>query len=265
MPDGDEKWVVIVIGRSSQFARSALRVSVVTLSGVFFAFGVANAELPTPDLSEDPQHQVLDQIMTMMTQENAALRGLTANRLAELGGLSASQLSDDAPQMSTLSIFGFGKPSENVSTSAPETLFTKTVLDTMPAASGDRQWQCLTEAMYFESRSETLEGQFAVGEVILNRVDSRRFPNSVCGVVTQGAHRLHACQFSYNCDGKAEHFSEPRALARSGKLAKMLIEGRARVLTGGATYYHTTAVNPSWASSFTQTAQIGEHLFYSAQ
>lgn len=254
-----------MIGPRSQFMRSAFRVSVVTLSGVMFAFGVANAELSDPALSEDPQHQVLDQIMTMMMQENSAIRGLTANRLAAAGGLSASQLSDDAPLMSTLSIFGFGTPSDNITTNAPETLFTKTVLDSMPGATGDRQWQCLTEAMYFESRSETLEGQFAVGEVILNRVDSRRFPNSVCGVVTQGAHRLNACQFSYNCDGKAEHFSEPRALARSGKLAKMLIDGRARVLTGGATYYHTAAVNPSWASSFTQTTQIGEHLFYSAQ
>lgn len=252
-----------MVTSKTQFAHSAFRVAVVTASSVFFAFGVANAELPQTTQSADPQLQVLDQIMTMMTQENAVIRGLTASRLAALGGLTAPQVSDEAPRMSTLSIFGLGtQPEPTVGGIA---LFTKSVLDTMPVATGDKQWQCLTEAMYFESRSESLEGQFAVGEVILNRVDSRRFPNTVCGVVTQGAHRLNACQFSYNCDGKAEHFGEPRALARSGKLAKMLMDGRARVLTGGATYYHTSAVNPSWASSFTQTTQIGEHLFYSAQ
>ncbi|PCJ77057.1 MAG: cell wall hydrolase [Rhodobacteraceae bacterium] len=143
--------------------------------------------------------------------------------------------------------------------------FTVAVLDSMPTASGDRAWQCLTEALYFEARSETLEGQFAVGEVILNRVDSPKFPNSVCGVVGQGASRLNACQFSYNCDGKAEHFTEPKAYARSGKLAKLLLDGRARVLTGGATYYHASSVNPRWARSFTKTAQIGHHIFYNAE
>jgi len=143
--------------------------------------------------------------------------------------------------------------------------FTVEVLDFMPVASGDRTWECLTEALYFEARSETLEGQFAVGEVILNRVDSGKFPNSVCGVVTQGAHRLNACQFSYNCDGKAEHFSEATAYARSGKLAKLLLDGRARVLTGGATYYHASSVNPRWSRSFTKTAQIGQHIFYNAE
>src|SRR5690625_3991404 len=44
------------------------------------------------------------------------------------------------------------------------------------------EWRCLAEAMYFEARGEGLAGQVAVGEVILNRVDSSRYPNSVCDV-----------------------------------------------------------------------------------
>jgi spore germination cell wall hydrolase CwlJ-like protein len=252
---------------------------------MFFAFSVANAELPDAEISPDPNQQALDQIMSMMMQEKAAVSALSADRLAELGGLRVAKLDNSNTDMSSLSFFGLsvgaGAEEDNASSAlanaaqdGPRSVdlgaqtaegFTVAVLDSMPAASGDQSWQCLTEALYFEARSETLEGQFAVGEVILNRVDSRKFPNSVCGVVTQGAHRLNACQFSYNCDGKAEYFSEARAYARSGKLAKLLLDGRARVLTDGATYYHTSAVNPSWSRSFTKTAQIGRHIFYNAE
>ncbi|MBL4807697.1 MAG: cell wall hydrolase, partial [Rhodobacteraceae bacterium] len=46
------------------------------------------------------------------------------------------------------------------------------------------------------------------------------------------------------------------------KLASMMIEGRARVLTGGAVFYHTDTVTPSWAASMQQTTVIGDHIFY---
>ncbi|MHA1128381.1 MAG: cell wall hydrolase [Alphaproteobacteria bacterium] len=255
------------------------------VAGMFFAFSVANAELPDAEISLDPNQQALDQIMSMMMQEKAAISALSADRLAELGGLRVAKPAGTDTRMSSLSIFGLSLGAgldedaatstlANAAQNGPRSVdlgaqtvagFTVEVLDSMPVASGDRSWQCLTEALYFEARSETLEGQFAVGEVILNRVDSRKFPNSVCGVVTQGAHRLNACQFSYNCDGKAEHFSEARAYARSGKLAKLLLDGRARVLTGGATYYHSSAVNPGWSRSFTKTNQIWRHIFYNAE
>ncbi len=256
--------------------------TVSAVAGIFFAFGVANAELPDAEISPDPSQQVLNQIMGMMVQEKAAISALGADRLAELGGLRVAKPAETDARMSSVSIFGLSlsagsaqdREASNLADEARNgpisvdlgahsaTGFTKAVLDSMPNATGDRQWQCLTEALYFEARSETLEGQFAVGEVILNRVDEASFPDSVCGVVTQGAHRLNACQFSYNCDGKAEHFTEPKAFARSGKLAKMLLEGRARVLTAGATYYHASSVQPSWARSFIETAQIGRHIFY---
>ncbi|MGB0505992.1 MAG: cell wall hydrolase [Pikeienuella sp.] len=133
--------------------------------------------------------------------------------------------------------------------------------DLLGPAAGD-DWRCLTEAIYFEARGENTRGQVAVAEVILNRVDSRRFPSTVCGVVLQGSERRNACQFSYACDGKPEVISERKAFAKAAKIAKMMLEGRPRVLTGAATHYHTTAVNPKWASKLTQTTQIGVHLFY---
>ncbi len=131
-----------------------------------------------------------------------------------------------------------------------------------PVAKGGTQWQCLAEALYFEARGETVEGMVGVAEVILNRVDSPRYPDTVCGVVHQGTGRKYACQFTYTCDGLPETISEPRAYKRVGKVARAMLQGAPRRLTDGATHYHTAAVSPSWAQAFERTGRIGVHLFY---
>ncbi|MDG2473787.1 MAG: cell wall hydrolase, partial [Paracoccaceae bacterium] len=95
-----------------------------------------------------------------------------------------------------------------------------------------------------------------------NRVDAKQFPNSVCKVVSEGATKLHSCQFSYNCDGKPEFVNDSKSYKRILKLANMFYSGTARLLTGGATFYHTKDVNPSWTSKLKKTRQIGGHIFY---
>ena len=132
----------------------------------------------------------------------------------------------------------------------------------LPRAKGDAQWDCLAEALYFEARGESVRGQFAVAEVIMNRVDSPSFPNSVCGVIRQGTGRKFACQFTYTCDGAKEVIHEPAAYHTVSKVAKILLEGAPRSLTKGATYYHTSKVRPAWARKFAKTASIGVHYFY---
>lgn len=139
----------------------------------------------------------------------------------------------------------------------------RSAIDQLPKASGGAAWSCLAEALYFEARGESVKGQFAVAEVILNRVSSSRFPNTVCAVIRQGTGRKHACQFSYTCDGLPERIHEPIAYERVGKIARIMLDGGPRNLTGGATFYHTTAVRPRWAKSFRRTAKMGVHLFYS--
>nr|WP_245840949.1 cell wall hydrolase [Puniceibacterium sediminis] len=131
-----------------------------------------------------------------------------------------------------------------------------------PKAVGGKQWECLAEALYFEARGESVKGQFAVAEVILNRVDSPRYPNSVCGVVHQGTGKKYGCQFTYTCDGNPESIHEPKAFTEVGKVAKLMISGAPRALTDGATHYHTGRVKPKWARKFPLTAEIGTHLFY---
>jgi spore germination cell wall hydrolase CwlJ-like protein len=130
----------------------------------------------------------------------------------------------------------------------------------LPAQGGNRDWQCLAEALYFEARGEPLKGQVAVAEVILNRVDAPGYPNTVCGVVKQG--RGGRCQFSYVCDGRSDAIRERAAFVKAGKVARLMLDGAPRTLTDGATHFHTRAVRPDWARRLPQTATIGAHLFY---
>ena len=131
-----------------------------------------------------------------------------------------------------------------------------------PKKRGQAQWHCLAEAIYFEARSESKKAQEAVAEVVMNRVDSRRYPNTVCEVINQGASRKHRCQFSYNCDGIPEAIHEQRAWKRAQEIAKDMVSATARPLTKGATHYHTTAVSPYWSKRLVRTAKYGAHIFY---
>lgn len=119
----------------------------------------------------------------------------------------------------------------------------------------ERDLNCMAEAIYHEARGESTRGQAAVAEVILNRVDSRKFASSVCGVVNQPS------QFSYTIGG-AKPIRNKSAYLRARDIAKQALSGAPRVLTGGATYFHTPAVKPSWSRRFERTVQIGQHIFY---
>ncbi len=145
---------------------------------------------------------------------------------------------------------------------APAVRFTTDWLATQPYIEGGAEWRCLTEALYFEARGETVKGQFAVAEVILNRVESRSFPNTLCTVINQGTGKRYACQFTYTCDGHAEVVNERGAWEAVGKVARLAMAGAAGDLTDGAQFYHTTAVRPRWARVFEHTATIGVHKFY---
>jgi hypothetical protein len=140
--------------------------------------------------------------------------------------------------------------------------FTQAWLDTLGKPKGSAEMECLAEALYFEARGESIKGQFAVAEVIINRVKSTRFPKSICGVIRQGTGRKYQCQFTYTCDGLAERISEPRAYRRSQQIAQASLDGVVQNLTNGATHYHTTAVRPRWSKVYSKTVKIGRHIFY---
>lgn len=125
-----------------------------------------------------------------------------------------------------------------------------------------RAIRCLAEAIYFEARGESVDGQVAVAEVVLNRVESRHWPNTICRVVNQGAHRRTGCQFSYTCDGKPDRVAPGAAWLQAQRLAKFMMRGGPRRLTGRATHYHADYVDPTWNRTMERTAVVGRHIFY---
>lgn len=136
-------------------------------------------------------------------------------------------------------------------------------LDLVDPARMARERRCLEQAVYFEARSEPEEGQAAVAQVVLNRVKSPLYPNSICGVVFQNSHRHLACQFTFTCEGKSLRITEPAAWERARRIAAAVLEGETYLAdVGGATHYHADYVRPRWASRLRHADTIGRHIFY---
>ena len=130
------------------------------------------------------------------------------------------------------------------------------------AANRAAEHQCLSEAVYYEARSESRSGQFAVADVVKNRVKSKHYPNTICDVVYQGAHRPFACQFSFACDGSMDQTPSGFAWQRSQDIAQVSLTGFVKDLTKNSTHYHTLEISPDWAGTLEFKAQIGFHKFY---
>jgi hypothetical protein len=134
-------------------------------------------------------------------------------------------------------------------------------------ASGDsaafgRSLECLSQAIYYEARSQSDDGQRAVAQVVLNRVRHPAYPNSVCGVVFQGSERSTGCQFTFTCDGSMNAGVEPYAWERARRIAEAALRGDVYRPVGLATNYHTTAIHPYWAPSLVPQVVVGAHIFY---
>ena len=121
--------------------------------------------------------------------------------------------------------------------------------------------ECLTGAVYFEARGESAQGQYAVAQVVMNRVKHPAYPKSVCAVVYQGAGRS-GCQFSFACDGSMRKGREAEAWGRARQIAARALAGATVANIGPATHFHTTAVSPMWAPQMMRVAQVGTHVFY---
>jgi spore germination cell wall hydrolase CwlJ-like protein len=123
---------------------------------------------------------------------------------------------------------------------------------------------CLTQAIYYEARSESEEGQAAVAEVILNRARSGRYPRDVCDVVYQ--RNARTCQFSYTCDGSIGRTRiNARSWATAERIARQVHAGQAQaLLPARSVNYHANYVAPSWGRRLERVRQIGAHIFYGA-
>jgi spore germination cell wall hydrolase CwlJ-like protein len=148
----------------------------------------------------------------------------------------------------------------------------------------DPEAYCLAENIYFEARNDTTAGQAAVADVVINRVNDHRYPDTICQVVQDGPIReswktrqdpmlsddervyypvKNKCQFSWYCDGKAENINDQDAWAKAQYIAyQMIYAERFRGITEGSTHYHAHYVNPSWAKRIQFVGSIESHKFY---
>lgn len=126
-----------------------------------------------------------------------------------------------------------------------------------------KQEKCLADAVYFEARGEAVRGQMAVAQVVMNRVFSGFYPNTVCGVVYQNKHRHLACQFTFACDGIADVVKEPDMWDRARKIAAATLDGRIWLPeVAKSTHYHAYWVRPSWVHEMKKLYKFGVHTFY---
>lgn len=123
--------------------------------------------------------------------------------------------------------------------------------------------RCLANAIYFEARSEPLRGQMAVAQVVMNRVFSGFYPNDVCAVVYQNAHRHLSCQFTFACDGKSKAITERGAWARANRIARQTLDGQIYLPeVAKSTHYHAVYVHPNWVREMKKLVRHGIHNFY---
>ena len=134
---------------------------------------------------------------------------------------------------------------------------------------------CLALNTYHEAKNQSTVGQIATAQVVMNRVEDNRFPNTVCEVVKQGPTRpswedpnkeypiRHRCQFSWYCDGKSDVPKNEKAWRKAQDVAFLVLYDKIKLdVTEGATHYHATYVKPAWAKTKKRTTQIEKHIFY---
>ena len=159
----------------------------------------------------------------------------------------------------------------------------------------DTELQCMAQNIYFEGRAEPMMGKIAIGHVVMNRVKSKNFPNSICEVVHDGPvreswktkkdstlakedrifyPRRDRCQFSWWCDGEKDIIwatyksgevidQNMTAWRDSIHVALFVMNGDyAMDPTDGADHYYNPHIaTPYWGALFTETAMIGNHKF----
>ena len=157
----------------------------------------------------------------------------------------------------------------------------------------ETELKCMAENIYFEGRAEPMMGKVAIGKVVMNRIDSDRHPNDICGVVHEGPHReswktrgkdvpeqdrkffpiRNKCDFSWYCDGKKDIVwvnymdgtpidSNATAWRDSINVALFVMTGELRDVTNGADHYYNYNIsNPYWVGAMDETAVIGNHRF----
>lgn len=196
-------------------------------------------------IAEAGELQLLAEYTSYMAKETAAIRqAQKATRAGAEASFLRAALDGDDP------LDGFGDFG---------------LSDLKTARTNAEERQCLAQAIYYEARSERRVGQLAVADVILNRVDSSIYPDTICDVVFQGSERETGCQFSFTCDGSMDGIKLTQRNKRwkdAQDMAGAILAGMHVPVSRQATHYHADYVDPPWAENLSPTATIGTHKFY---
>ena len=185
---------------------------------------------------------------------------------------SANQMTVAAPvygpslqpsAMPSVTLVPVNKPAPLASVIATVPLTTTTDLSVLVASNSvgealDEEGSCLATAVYFEARGETLDGQLAVAQVVMNRALSGRYPATWCAVVKQRA------QFSFVRSGGRFPAIKPNCphWARAQAITRIATKRLASALSPDVLWYHANYVAPSWGRRLNRVSQIGAHIFY---
>ena len=187
---------------------------------------------------------------TLVSTANATLAKASIPELIDPNGQpQLAQPDADTPETPT---------DENADQAAidPSEDLASMVADLRGPEAGSRELECLATGIYFESKSEPLAGQLAVGQVIANRADSGgRFPSTYCGVLFQRG------QFSFVHGGSLPHVAHSnRQWQTAVAIAKIVDQHLKDSPVGNALFFHARYVSPGW--HLKKVASIGNHVFF---
>lgn len=214
-------------------------------------------------ISQPPRRDNIEDAVERFDKGNLLTRRVSDNASANLPGATTGNMPGTPSRFDAWSFAQFADPGPmQWATFKPLKTDAVSYKGETEAEFEQRQRRCLATAIYFEARGEPVRGQLAVAQVVMNRMRSPNFPDTVCGVVFQGQLSRH-CQFSFACDG---HSDQPRQ-GPQWELAQEL----ARQVTSDevwlpevsySTYYHANYVRPRWVREMRRLDVIGNHIFY---
>lgn len=131
----------------------------------------------------------------------------------------------------------------------------------------EQQLTCLADNAYFEARGEGHDGWSAVTNVVFNRIDHDKYPDTACEVIKQRCGSV--CQFSWVCSelNNSKAHRKTKLYRQIRTAVHKMYRDRSAVIdnTDGAIFYHSTKVSKramGVRAKIVKTAIVGKHHFY---
>ncbi len=240
--------------RAQKRDRAGVRVDVDELASSFVEARTRLAGLANNPAPGDPDPELTSHNLMLKSEDAPVLLAAVDPALASAALAAIAKATPDDPSIPRPGVISDQLAYARASTPATER--------TVNAYSERERW-CLSSAIYFEARGESYRGQVAVAQVVMNRVENRLYPETICGVVFQDQSQRNRCQFSFACDGIRERVTDQKAWAQADEIAHKVTAGEIFLPeVANAINYHAAYVYPAWAPRMQRLTRIGAHIFY---